>query len=84
MALKFFKGKEDCHVRAIRAVRARFVGPDYNEIDVEFLNEDKERLTIHLTPEQARALYEELGNAYQAINPPLNRSQHFSQWDGMS
>lgn len=81
--MKFFKGKEDTHVKKIRAVSAQFIGPEHYEVDVEFVNESGEKLTLHLTPKQARALCRELGHAYEAINPPLNRGQHYSQWQGM-
>lgn len=82
---KFFKGKESTKVRAIRAVRATYVGPDHNEVHIEFLAEDKAlpKLSLELTPTQTRTLITELSNAYEAINPPLYRGFGASSWDGM-
>lgn len=81
--MKFFKGKEDTMVKAIRAVRAKFIDPNTNEVHIDFVNEAGDKLQLRLTPDQARTLCQELGHAYEAINPPMNRGQHYSQWQGM-
>lgn len=83
--MKFFRNKEIARVKKIRAVRIRLEIHDPTEkVDIEFQNEAGDRLTLELTPQQAGTLSQELANAYEAINPPLRRSQNFSQWDGMS
>lgn len=85
--MKFFGGRrstEDTHVRNIRAVRAMYIGPDQQEVNVTFRNEANDILTLRLTPQQTYTLINELQAAYEAINPPLRRSDQFSQWDGMS
>jgi len=81
--MKFFKGKEDTYVKKIRAVRAKYVDPDHNEINIDFVNEAGAQLTLRLKPEQARTLINELSNAYEAINPPLRRGNNYSDWQGM-
>lgn len=80
---KFFREKESAHVKGIRAVRCEYLSPDVQEVAIEFVAETGERLTLQLTPRQAFALVHDLQSAYEAINPPLNRSQGYSQWGGM-
>lgn len=82
--MKFFRGREATHVKAIRGVRAMYLSPDHQEVNIEFLHEDGNRLTLQLTPEQTRGLIGDLVAAYEAINPPLNtRSNNYSTWLGM-
>ena len=58
-------------VRKIRATRAMFVSPDVQEVHVEFVTDENDRLVLQLAPRHAYTLIHELTNAYNAINPPL-------------
>lgn len=82
--MKFFKGKEATRVKKIRGVRAKYINPDHNEVNIDFVNEAGEQLTLQLTPDQARGLIGDMSAAYEAINPPLRRpGTNYSDWMGM-
>lgn len=81
--MKFFKGKESTLVKKIRATRAVYLGPDQEEVNVEFVNEEGEKLTLRINPKQVPGLIGDLSAAYEAINPPLRRNSNYSDWQGM-
>lgn len=81
---KFFKGKESTRVKKIGASRAIYVNPDLNEIHITFISEDNEKLTLELSPSQARDLIEFMTVSYQAINPPLRGGSYAANWQGMT
>lgn len=80
---KFFKGRESTHVKSIRASRAMYISPDVQEINIEFIAETGEHLTLQLTPDQARDLILHMTSSYQAIRPPLRGNTAAADWEGM-
>jgi hypothetical protein len=79
----FRKNRESTHVKKIRAVRAVYLNPELQEVDVTFVNEAGDRLTLQLTVSQTFGLITELSNAYEAIVPSLGRGGRYATWDGM-
>lgn len=83
--MRFFKGKESTKVKKIGSSRAIIGGvtSDSEEVHLVFINEDGEKLTLELTPRQARDLIVMTTTAYEAINPPLARGYGAASWMGM-
>jgi hypothetical protein len=82
--MKFFKGKEDTRVKKIKASRAVYdLHTNSEEVEITFINEDGEKLTLRLNVHQTHSLIMELTTAYDAIRPPLSRGNYAAGWMGM-
>lgn len=79
----FGKRRESLRIKKIRASRAVFVNQDVQEVEIQFVTEDGERLDLQMPSRLAPALIQELTIAYQAINPPLRSGSYESTWQGM-
>lgn len=80
----FGKERQSLRVKNIRAARALYMdGPGTEEIEIEFVTDTGERLTLQMRPQLAHKLNLEVGSAYEAICPPLIRGSNYATWDGM-
>jgi hypothetical protein len=79
----FGKKRDSLRIKRIRASRAVFVNQDIQEVHIEFITEDGERLTLQLASRMVPGLIGDLTDSYEAINPPLSRrSNGAAGWEG--
>ena len=80
----FGKERESLKVSRWRAVRAKFmVGDGHEEVEIQLLTEDREKLTLRVPQRLVPELIGQLTDAYEAINPPLSRRRNAQAgWDG--
>ncbi len=80
----FGKNKESLRIKKVRACRALYAdGPGTEEIEVHLITADGERLDLQLHHRSVPELIGQLTDAYEAINPPLNRRNNpAAGWSG--
>jgi hypothetical protein len=80
----FGKRRESLKVKKVRAARAVYMdGPGTEEIEITFLTEGNELLTLRMRPHLTHVLIRELASAYEAVAPPLRTNTEYAVWDGM-
>lgn len=80
----FGRERDSLRIKKIKAARALFMdGNGTEELEVKFLTDDGQILTLQIPHRLAPALIGELTDAYEAINPPLSRrNNQAAHWDG--
>lgn len=72
---RLFGSKLAVPVDRIQACRSVFESADVQRIDINFVTDNAERLTLECKPKQVAELIVQLTIAYNAINPPLPTGQ---------
>lgn len=83
----FGKKRESIRVAKIRASRAIYVrpgNPDEQEVELQLITEDGERLDLRMRTGVVRQLILDLNDSYEAIVPPLTRGNRNAGFLGMS
>jgi hypothetical protein len=87
MKMKLFgKDKDTLRVQRIRASRAIYIrpgNPEEQEIELQLITEDGERLDLRMRTGLARQLILDLSDSYEAIAPPLTRGSRNAGFLGM-
>lgn len=80
----FGKERQSLRVKKVKAARALYaLGEGYEEVEVTFVTEEGDRLTLQIPHRRVPALIGELTDAYEAINVPLHHRRNFQAgWDG--
>lgn len=72
--------KHSIRVKKIRASRAVYHDSEILRIEIEIHTEYGDKLVLEMTPKQAHALISQTTVAYQAIFPPVRKSQEPYAW----
>lgn len=78
----FGKERQSLRIKKARAARAIFVNTETQEVEVQLLTDDGERLELQIPSSVAHTLIMHMTEAYLAINPPL-RTGAAADWQGM-
>lgn len=79
----FGRNRESLRIKKVRASRAVFINQDVQEVEINLITEDGERLDLQLPSRLVPGLIQGLSIAYTAINPPLRSGDWQSSWQGM-
>jgi hypothetical protein len=82
----FGKNRETLRIGKARACRAVYVrpgNPEEQEIEIQLITEDGERLDLRIKTKVAASLMLDMRDAYEAILPPMRRGNYAAGWQGM-
>jgi len=71
-------------VKKFKVVRAIYNTPDNQELELTLETADGEVVTMYFRSHMVPALVTEIMDAYEAINPPMNRGSNAAGFYGMA